>query len=431
MARRRPGKERRSARSHRVAAGLLCLLTAVGPAVAKTWTLAPGDTLVEAMARAESGDTLRLAPGDHQGPIVIDKPLTLLGEPGTRILGPGSGSVITIDAPDTTLRGLTVTGSGLSLESEDSGVFVTKAGDRALIEDNRLDDNLIGVFLKGPEAAVVRGNRIVGREDLRVNERGNGVQLWNTPGSIVEDNAFRLGRDGIFVTTSKRNVFRGNVFRELRFAVHYMYTHDSLVADNLSVGNHVGYALMFSDRLEVTGNRSHGDRDRGLLLNYANKSLIAGNVVRDGPEKCVFIYNANRNRLLRKRFEGCAIGVHFTAGSERNTIAENAFVGSRSQVKYVGSKHIEWSLEGRGNYWSDNTAFDLDADGIADRPYRPNDLVDQIVWRHPLAKLLLSSPAVHLLAWAQAEFPSLQPGGVVDSAPLMAPPPIAAQAGDG
>ncbi|MCG8358334.1 MAG: nitrous oxide reductase family maturation protein NosD [Kiloniellales bacterium] len=431
MATIRPAMERHPARLLLAVAGLLSFFTAVGPAMAKTWTLASGDSLVKAMARAESGDTLRLAPGDHPGPIVIDKPLTLLGESGARIVGSGSGSVVTIDAPDTTLRGLTITGSGLSLESEDSGVFVTKAGDRALIEGNRLDDNLIGVFLKGPEAAVVRGNRIVGREDLRVNERGNGVQLWNTPGSIVEENAFRLGRDGIFVTTSKRNVFRGNVFRELRFAVHYMYTHDSLVADNLSVGNHVGYALMFSDRLEVTGNRSHGDRDRGLLLNYANKSLIAGNVVRDGPEKCVFIYNANRNRLLRNRFEGCAIGVHFTAGSERNTIAENAFIGSRSQVKYVGSKHIEWSLEGRGNYWSDNTAFDLDADGIADRPYRPNDLVDQIVWRHPLAKLLLSSPAVHLLAWAQAEFPSLQPGGVVDSAPLMAPPPIETLAGDG
>ena len=78
---------------------------------------------------------------------------------------------------------------------------------------------------------------------------------------------------------------------------------------------------MFSNALQVRGNLSEGDRDRGLLLNYANNSIIAGNVVRDGPEKCVFIYNANVNRIHGNRFENCDIGIHFTAGSERNEIA--------------------------------------------------------------------------------------------------------------
>jgi len=51
-------------------------------------------------------------------------------------------------------------------------------------------------------------------------------------------------------------------------------------------------------------------------------------------------------------------------------------------------------------------------------------MVDQIVWRYPLAKLLLNSPATQLLRWAQSEFPSLHPGGVTDSAPLMKIPTI-------
>jgi len=86
----------------------------------------------------------------------------------------------------------------------------------------------------------------------------------------------------------------------------------------------------------------------------------------------------------------------------------------------------EWSAAGRGNYWSDNPAFDLNGDGIADTAYRPNDIVDQVVWRYPAAKLLLNSPAVQLVRWAQAEFPNLHPGGVVDSAPLMRPPVVSA-----
>ena len=32
----------------------------------------------------------------------------------------------------------------------------------------------------------------------------------------------------------------------------------------------------------------------------------------------------------------------------------NAFVGNRTQVKYVGTRDVEWSFEGRGNYWSDH-----------------------------------------------------------------------------
>ena len=129
--------------------------------------------------------------------------------------------------------------------------------------------------------------------------------------------------------------------------------------------------------------------------------------------------NANKNDISENRFEGCGIGIHFTAGSERNAITGNAFVGNRTQVKYVGTRLVEWSLNGRGNFWSDNLSVDLNGDGIGDSPYRPNDVVDQIVWRHPAAKILLSSPAFQILRWAQSAFPGLYPGGVRDSAPLM------------
>lgn len=406
-----------------LAAGVMALVfLAPHDARGATVTVEPGgDNLARSLAAAAPGDVLRLGAGQHQGPLVIDRSIILEGEAGSVVDGQGKGSVITVSAPDVVIRGLTIRNSGESLETQDSGVFVDKAGDRALIASNRLESNLIGIYFWGPDDAVARGNEIIGRTDLRVNERGNGVQLWNTPGSVVEDNDIRFGRDGIFVTTSSNNIFRNNSFRDLRFAIHYMYTNDSEISGNRSHGNHVGYALMFSHRLKVRGNLSDGDRDRGILLNYANESSLLGNEVRGGAGKCVFIYNSNKNSLTGNRFQGCDIGIHFTAGSERNEIAGNAFIANRTQVKYVGTRYIEWSMDGRGNYWSDNSAFDLDGDGIGDEPYRPNDMVDQIVWRHPRAKLLLNSPAVQILRWAQAEFPALHPGGVTDSAPLTSP----------
>ncbi len=389
----------------------------------------PG-ALQRAIERAAPGDVLRLAPGVHAGPVIVDRTLTLEGGGDAVVDGGGRGSVVTVSAPDVVVRGLFVRHSGEDLSEQDSGIFVGKRGHRARIERNRLEGNLIGIYLWGPKGALARNNQVYGRRDLRVNERGNGIQLWNTPGSVVAGNEVRYGRDGIFVTTSKRNVFRDNRFRGVRFAVHYMYTDDSVLAGNVSTGNDLGYALMFSHRLEVRDNLSEGDRDHGILLNYANGSTIAGNSVRGGAEKCVFIYNANKNRISGNRFQGCDIGIHFTAGSEGNAVSGNAFMANRTQVKYVGTRHVEWSADGRGNFWSDAALYDLNGDGIADRPYRPNDLVDQVIWRHPLAKLLLASPALQILRWSQSVFPALHPGGVTDSAPLMAPPgpaPIGAQ----
>lgn len=406
---------------------LVALASAVLVTAGVSGAFAQARDLATLIGAAEPGEVLRLPEGTYDGGIVIDKPLTLTAEPGTVVIdGGGTGHVLELAAPDITLRGLTLRNSGDSLNDEDSGVYVTEAADRARIEGNRFVHNLIGVFLKGPDDAVVKDNVIEGRTDLRVNERGNGVHLWNTPGSQVVGNRITGGRDGIFTTTSKDNLFARNTMEGVRFAVHYMYTNESILRGNRSFGNDAGYVIMFSHHLMVEDNVSRGDRDHGLLFNYANSSTMRGNAVVDGGEKCVFIYNANKNNFRGNRFEGCEIGIHFTAGSERNTIVRNAFIGNQSQVKYVGTRHLEWAEDGVGNYWSDNAAFDLNNDGIADRPYRPNGLVDQIVWRAPEAKLLLTSPAVQILRWAQSAFPAILPGGVVDPFPLMQPPEVAA-----
>ncbi|HRN85158.1 MAG TPA: nitrous oxide reductase family maturation protein NosD [Hyphomicrobium sp.] len=441
-------------------AALLVGFAYSGPACAERVTIAPGGDVQAALARAADGDVILLAEGVHRGPVRIEKEVTLEGQPGAVLEGSGRGSVVTLSAPRAVVRGLTVRGSGRDLEAMDAGVFVQQSATEALVEGNRLEGNLYGVYLHGAEDAVARGNVIVGLQDGRVNEAGNGVSVWNAPGARVEDNDIRFGRDGIFAVASKRNVFRGNRFRDLRFAVHYMYTNDGEVVGNVSVGNTVGFAIMYSHRLIVRDNVSDGDLNHGFLFNFANSSEIAGNTVRgrqlpasrwatpglrgaearehglpaaeeavgtlaggvrNGPEKCVFIYNANKNTFQNNWFEGCEIGVHFTAGSEGNAIVGNAFIRNRNQVKYVGTRYLDWSKDGRGNYWSDNPAFDLNGDGVGDAAYRPNDIIDKVLWTAPQAKVLVNSPAVQIIRWAQSQFPALLPGGVVDSRPLMAP----------
>lgn len=396
-------------------------LAVLGSAGAAQRRVEPGTALQPLIEAAAPGEVLLLAPGRHAGPLVIDRPLALRGEPGAIVEGPGTGSVITVTAPDVRIEGLEVTGSGVDLPAMDSAILVQQTAPRAMVRGNRIMNNLFGVYLHGAADSRVESNVIVGRRDLRLAEAGNGVSIWNAPGAAIIGNTISQGRDGIYVKISHHNRFENNTFSRLRFAIHYMYTNDSRIAGNRSRGNHVGWAIMYSERLDIEDNVSDDDRDHGLLLNSTNDSRVIGNVVRHGGEKCVFVYNANNNRLENNWFEGCPIGIHFTAGSEGNVMTGNAFVANRVQVKYVGTRFIDWAAGGRGNYWSDNPAFDLDGDGIADRPYRPNDVMDEILWTRPQAKLLANSPAVQLVRWAQARFPALYPGGVFDSAPLMRP----------
>jgi nitrous oxidase accessory protein len=382
---------------------------------------AGGTALATAIETAGAGDILRLGAGRHQGGIEISKPLVIDCASGARIDGGGQGTVLTVTAPDVTITGCTILGSGGDHDAIDSGVRLLKGADRARVTGNRLTDNLYGVDIHGARDAHVAGNVIEGRTDRRMNARGNGVYVWNAPGARVEGNDIRWGRDGIFVNTSHSNAFVGNRFRDLRFAVHYMYANRSVVRGNLSIGNDLGYAVMYSKGVQIIDNISIDDAEHGVMLNYTNGSEVRGNLVRGGGTKCLFIYNAHKNTISGNRFERCAIGVHFTAGSERNVITGNAFVGNRTQVKYVGSKWVDWSAEGVGNYWSDFAGYDLNGDGIADTPYRPNDSMDHILWTQPAARMLMGAPAVQLVKWAQSAFPALLPGGVVDRAPMMQP----------
>lgn len=390
---------------------------------AATIDVVPSDDLQTVIEQAQPGDTIRLAPGVYQQKIVIENSVSLQGpdDHSAIIQGDRVGRTIWIKAPDVRIEHLTVTKSGLDLFEMDAGIFLDKTAHNAQILNNKVLDNSVGVYLRGPHRVLVENNTITGTEEVRVSERGNAITLWNSPHSQIVNNRISLGRDGIYTTNSKHNLFTKNHFSNLRYAVHYMYTNDSEVSDNISEDNDIGMAIMFSERLKVYNNIALNSKAQGIMMNYANNSKIYDNVV-DTAEKCMYFYNANRNDILNNHLLNCEMGIHYTGAVEGNKIVDNAFVNNRHQVKYVGTRYTDWAVDGRGNFWSDNSAYDLNGDGIADSVYRPNDVIDQVVWRAPVARLLLNSPTISIVRWAQTQFPAILPGGLIDSAPLMKMP---------
>lgn len=281
-------------------------------------------------------------------------------------------------------------------------------------------------MLRHTKNARVSRNVVQGRTDAYETELGDGVYITGAHDTVVDGNALSGGRDGIFSQASEGNVIHGNRMEHVRFAVHYMYSNKARIVGNLSAHNRLGFALMYSNDITVERNVSVDDAEHGLMLHTSHHSVVADNLVRRSGDKCVFVYTAAKNVIRGNRIEDCALGLHFTGGSEDNAVFGNAFVNNQTQVKYTGTVYYEWSKDGRGNYWSDNVAFDLKGSGLAATAYRPNSVMDRLVWRYPLAKLLMSSPVMEALRVAQSQFPALMPGGVIDSHPLMSPPPLPA-----
>lgn len=84
---------------------LTILLAGFGQAMASSLTATP-DTLNNLLQQAEPGSVIQLEPGTYSGPLVIDRTLTVRGQPGVVIDGRREGVVLSVNAPDVVVDGL-------------------------------------------------------------------------------------------------------------------------------------------------------------------------------------------------------------------------------------------------------------------------------------------------------------------------------------
>ena len=388
--------------------------------------------------QALPGDRIIFSKGVHYVNLFINKPLTLEGEAGAILDGGNKGDVLRVRAANVIIRGLQIQNSGHNLTEMNAGIFAERTAENILIEKNTLEANGFGVWLGSTTGARVLNNRIHGVPEQRSQDRGNGIHLSGNKNSLIKGNKVWETRDGIYIESSHENTLQDNVLHDLRYGIHYMYAHSNQIIGNRTFRTRTGYALMQSNHLTVINNSSEEDRNYGILLNFITYSKVANNSIKNvkvgaayatggasilgADGKAIFIYNSQFNDIHDNQFSSCDIGIHLTAGSEDNKIYGNTFMANKVQVKYVATRPQDWSLDGRGNYWSDYLGWDLNADGIGDKQYEPNDAVDKLLWKYPVARILMNSPAVETLRWVQDQFPILKPQGVRDSAPLMVSP---------
>ena len=386
---------------------------------AATWTVQPGQAIQPVIDAAAAGDVVEVLRGQYPGNLVIAKPLTLRGIGRPTVSGGLQGDTIRVKAEDVTIEGLIVRDSGDSLLAQNAGIYLSPGSHRAVVRRNDLVYNLFGLWIEKANDVRVEHNLIVGKREYGSSQRGNGVQLYNTTGARIVGNNIGFVRDALYVDVSHDAIFRGNRLHHSRYGTHYMNSYRNLWEDNDSYLNRGGLALMEVRDQVVRNNRAWGNSDHWIMLRTLQDSVIEGNVVADNG-RGFFIYDVEYATLRGNLVVGNKVGVHLSAGSTRNTVEGNDFIGNREQVRYVGAKDEAWGGK-VGNHWSNYLGWDRDGDGRGDVRYEANDVVDRLIWRHPAARLLLASPAVQALRLVGQQFPVLRAPSVVDAKPRMQP----------
>jgi nitrous oxidase accessory protein len=386
------------------------------------------ENLPAAIAAAADGDTLYVNGGRYHGSLVIDKQLALIGQNWPVLDGDNSGTVLTIHGASSTISGFLIENSGDSLDQENTGLAI-EATD-VLIENNRFENTLFGIYLRHADGSTIRGNTISSKA-LDVQRRGDPIRIWYSNDVTVEQNDVRLGRD-VVLWYSERLIIRHNRVEAGRYGLHFMYCDDALIEQNSLLNNSVGAFMMYSRRVTLRQNTIAGNRGPSgyaIGLKDMDDIIIEENLFLDNrigahldtsPREVDSI-----GRFTNNVFAYNDIGVELQPSVRNNHFQGNSFVENEEQVSISGGgtpgKNL-WTVDGVGNYWSDYVGYDADHNGQGDIEYKSLRLFENLMAQEPGLRLFLYSPAVNAIDFAARAFPFVQPKPkLIDSLPAMQP----------
>jgi nitrous oxidase accessory protein len=385
-----------------------------------------------AIERAESEDVVVLRPGVHEGPLRIRKAIHLRGEPGAIVFGGRAGTVIEVSAPGAVLEDFEVRGSGRRIITIDSGIKILGAGGVTL-RRLRMQEVLYGVYAERASHLVIEGCRLTGLAEPLKGGDGNGIHLWNTHDAWLVGNIVERFQDAIYLSFAFRTrVERCRLQYCGRYGLHTMYCQENRLLSSVFTRNEAGCALMFTNRLEAIGNdfiHNRGPRTYGLLLTDCSDGEFRDNRLVDNTIGA-FLDNSNRNRFSGNLVQDNGWGLLIFSSCEGNEVAGNTFLNNDYPVSLDMRRTNNRFDDGRrGNFWSENAPYDLDADGVSDVPFSPVTAFAFLSKQYPDLAILAAAPAVVALTVAERVFPSLRPSEAVDRHPLVAPPAVARRGG--
>jgi parallel beta-helix repeat protein len=310
----------------------------------------PGNyaTIQAAINNAVAGDTVTVNSGTYKENVYVNRAVTLKGVDtgdGMPVVDGNGVAAISVTANDVTVQGFNVTNVTVS---NFAGICVMRSN--AVITDNIVTGNYIGIYLKSPGVNItVAGN-------LVRNSSCYGILVESSNGNNVTGNTVRYSTmSGIFLMGSNNNVTGNTVYNNSE-GIQIRNANGNNVTGNAFYRNTKGISLTAGASGNTLTRNSANDNRYGIYINdgTAVNNVLIGNTVQDNNEGIYISNSASGNRFWLNNFSN-------TLNQHMNGDGMNYFNASaKVRYAYNGNTYANYI----GNYWSDYTGADPDNDGL-------------------------------------------------------------------
>ncbi|NEU09543.1 nitrous oxide reductase family maturation protein NosD [Flavihumibacter sp. R14] len=399
---------------------LLLLLTILS-ADAKTITVGKSrsvKTIQKGIDMANTGDTVLVYPGIYkERNILLQKSIVLKGINHPVLDGENKYEILSVKTKNATIDGFRLQHSGRS-EMRDMGALNIYDSYRVTAINNILDDTNFGFYIQNSRSCTIKDNSITAYGKNEV-QSGNGINAWRSDSLLIIGNTIKGHRDGLyfeFVTNSL--VWRNISTRNVRYGIHFMFSHHDTYIGNVFEDNDSGVAVMYTNHIYMYNNHflnNWGDAAYGILLKDITDSDISGNHFTKNTV-AIHMEGCSRINLYKNAFYDNGWAVKIQASCDNNDFTRNNFTGNTFDIGTNGSLVLNTF---NGNYWDKYEGYDLNRDRTGDVAYHPVSMYSMIIDSNPAALVLFRSLIVSLLDESEKILPGVTPEELRDTRPLM------------
>jgi nitrous oxidase accessory protein len=295
---------------------ILLVFFALPLAGAETIIVDSGESIQQAIDRAQPGDTVEVHGGSFRESINLNKSIVLVGL-GRPLLDSGASA-----------NGIVIGADGAEVSGFDIRTS-RRAGIQVVSDNNVLKNNSISGCVDGIRLEDAHGNTIALNE---VNNNSNGIVLSGSSKNIIEyneikDNDVGEVKDcGIFLIRSQNNTIRSNNLSSNGDCCIYL----RLSRDNHILMNNVSHSSWYGLSLEedsnnnlVAYNYASDNKHGGIHLDSSQENTIRNNTALDNAQGIILSYDSNDNQLTGNNASNNQKGIHLTHHSSNNIVAEN------------------------------------------------------------------------------------------------------------
>ena len=253
-----------------------------------------------------------------------------------------------------------------------SGIFLANCNNGTLF-NNDCSNNFDGIYLDSSNNNTISSNNC--------SSNGDGIYIESSNNNTISSNNCSSNGDGIFLWSSNNNtISSNNCSSNSNEGIMLDSSSNITLIDNICSNNgYDGIMLGSSSNDTVSNNNCSWNNGIGMYIGSLSNSTISNNNCSNNGYDGIYLESSNNNIIIwNQLFNNIQCGVNISSSCSSNMIWNNTFIKNNGTDSTYDSANVQayddgtnnwWNSSDYGNYWSDWTTPDLDANGIVDVPY--------------------------------------------------------------